>query len=146
MLRRLATLVFLLAAFATVVTIAPRAAFAEKRIALVIGNSAYRTLGPLATAADDAAAMGDLFKAAGFDDVRIASDLDLLDMKRELRAFSEKHRYRRYRFGRFRFINELVIIGHGRGRRWVSIGWRETRRGASRPPALRFRRWRRARA
>jgi formylglycine-generating enzyme required for sulfatase activity len=90
MFRRLVTLVSLLAAFVIVATIAPRAGLAQNRIALVLGNSAYRTLGFASTPANDAAAMGDLFKAARFDDVRIADDLTLLDMKRELRAFSEK--------------------------------------------------------
>jgi uncharacterized caspase-like protein len=90
MVRRVVTLVSLLMAFIVVATIAPRPALADKRVALVIGNGAYRSVGSLPNPANDAAAMGDLFNAAGFDDVRIANDLGVNDLRKELRAFSER--------------------------------------------------------
>jgi uncharacterized caspase-like protein len=43
------------------------AAKADRRIALVIGNGAYRHLPPLANAPGDARAMADLLRKAGFD-------------------------------------------------------------------------------
>src|SRR5215510_9195318 len=59
-------------------------AFAEKRVALVIGNSAYQKVPPLANPARDAAAMSEMFKSAGFDVVRSRHDLGIGDMRRTL--------------------------------------------------------------
>ena len=42
-------------------------AFAEKRVALVIGNSAYENVGRLGNPANDAAAMTATLQQAGFD-------------------------------------------------------------------------------
>jgi uncharacterized caspase-like protein len=42
-------------------------ALAEKRVALVIGNSAYKSVSPLRNPANDAAAIAAMFKKAGFD-------------------------------------------------------------------------------
>ena len=42
-------------------------AFAEKRVALVIGNSAYRNVARLNNPVNDAAAVAGMFKKAGFD-------------------------------------------------------------------------------
>lgn len=84
--RLLATVAIALA----LAVISPNAAFAEKRVALVIGNSAYSSVARLDNPANDAKAMGELFKAAHFDDVRVANDLGIAAMKKELRAFSER--------------------------------------------------------
>ena len=67
-------------------------AFAEKRIALVIGNSAYQKVPPLANPARDAAAMSEMFKSAGFDVVQSRHDLGIGDMRRTLRDFSDEAR------------------------------------------------------
>jgi carboxyl-terminal processing protease len=64
-------------------------AFAEKRVALVIGNSAYRHVGPLANPANDAPAMAALFKSAGFDVVEQRSDLGIADMRRAVSNFAD---------------------------------------------------------
>jgi glucose/arabinose dehydrogenase len=88
MVRRRIALVSIL--LALVIGFTTSAAASDQRVALVIGNSAYRTVGRLDNPVNDAAAMGELFKAAGFDDVRVATDLGIVDMKKELRAFSEK--------------------------------------------------------
>ena len=90
MVLRSVTFVAVLLAIAGVAMIAPRAALADTRIALVIGNSAYRSVARLPNPANDAAAMGDLFKRAGFDDVHIAIDLGVSDLHKELGAFAEK--------------------------------------------------------
>jgi hypothetical protein len=48
-------------------------AFAEKRVALVIGNSAYRNVPRLTNPANDAALVADTFRNAGFDAVTTKS-------------------------------------------------------------------------
>ncbi len=61
---------------------------AEKRIALVIGESAYRAK-PLATAANDAGLIAQTLQAAGFD-VAGARDLDEEGLRGALRDFVDK--------------------------------------------------------
>ena len=63
---------------------------AEKRVALVIGISRYQQVPPLGNPAHDAAAMGALFKKAGFDVVDDKRDLGIVDLRRAVREFSEK--------------------------------------------------------
>ena len=65
-------------------------AFAAKRVALVIGNSAYQNVAPLPNPSNDAAAVADMFKKAGFDAVELRRDLGSLDMRRSLRDFYDK--------------------------------------------------------
>src|SRR5689334_1528669 len=60
----------------------------EKRIALVVGNSAYANA-PLATAANDAGLIAQTLQAAGFDVVG-ARDLDGDTLRRSLRDFLQK--------------------------------------------------------
>jgi hypothetical protein len=60
---------------------------AEKRVALVIGNSAYQNATRLANPARDANAMADLFRTAGFDVVETKLDLGNLEFKRAARDF-----------------------------------------------------------
>ena len=63
-------------------------AFADKRVALVIGNSAYKNVARLQNPANDSAAIADMFKRAGFDRVDARPDLNINDMRRALREFS----------------------------------------------------------
>ncbi len=67
---------------------APTAEPTEKRVALVIGNAAYRS-GTLATSANDAGLIAQTLQAAGFDVVG-ARDLDQDSLRRALREFLEK--------------------------------------------------------
>ena len=67
-------------------------AFAEKRIALVIGNSAYERVPQLSNPVNDATAMSEMFKRAGFDIVQLKLDLKALEMRRALRDFSDEAR------------------------------------------------------
>src|SRR3984885_16159636 len=65
-------------------------ALAAKRVALVIGNSAYENVAPLANPANDAALIADMFKKAKFEVVESRQDLKNVDMRRALREFTEK--------------------------------------------------------
>ncbi|WP_404557882.1 caspase family protein [Bradyrhizobium niftali] len=80
-------------------------AMAERRVALVIGNSAYKSVPRLTNPANDATLVGGMFKKAGFDDVDVRLDLNAADMRRSLREFA----------GRTRDAQVAVIYyaGHG---------------------------------
>ena len=67
-------------------------ALADKRVALVIGNSAYKNVTPLTNPAKDAAAVGTMLTKAGFEVVEAREDLAAADMKRLIRDFSDKVR------------------------------------------------------
>jgi uncharacterized caspase-like protein len=64
-------------------------AFAGKRVALVLGNSAYQSVPRLTNPANDAALMADTFKKAGFDVVVSRQDLGALETRRALRDFAD---------------------------------------------------------
>ncbi len=68
------------------------AAHADKRVALVIGNSAYKNVNRLKNPANDAATIVAVFKAAGFDSVDLRQDLNVVEMRRALREFGNKTR------------------------------------------------------
>ena len=68
--------------------LAPDAARAENRIALVIGNASYQA-GALDTPANDAGLIAQTLQAAGFDVVG-ARDLDQDSLRRAFRDFLEK--------------------------------------------------------
>src|SRR4051794_31943243 len=67
-------------------------AYADKRVALVIGNGAYSKVARLPNPVNDANAMAALFKNAGFDVVETRRDLDLVAMRRALRDFTDQVR------------------------------------------------------
>ena len=67
-------------------------AFAEKRVALVIGNSAYQNAAPLANPVNDSAAVTATLRAAGFDFVDSRRDLSALEVRRALRDFADHAR------------------------------------------------------
>ncbi|MBR0899226.1 caspase family protein [Bradyrhizobium tropiciagri] len=64
-------------------------AFAEKRVALVLGNSAYRNTAPLANPVNDASVMASTLKNAGFDVVDFRKDLPAVETRRALREFAD---------------------------------------------------------
>jgi invasion protein IalB len=64
------------------------AALADRRIALVIGNSSYQTLRELKNPKNDSIAIAKLFKDAGFDEVEAKSNLSADDFRRALREFA----------------------------------------------------------
>ena len=94
---------FALLIFAVLLACGP--AHAEKRVALVIGNSAYKSVPRLTNPVNDATLVGGMFKKAGFDDVDVRLDLNAADMRRSLREFA----------GRTRDAQVAVIYyaGHG---------------------------------
>ena len=65
-------------------------ALADKRVALLIGISAYETLAPLKTPAGNVGALEQAFTKAGFDKVVTGLDLKHDDLIRKLRAFEEE--------------------------------------------------------
>jgi hypothetical protein len=67
-------------------------ALAEKRVALVIGNSAYENVARLGNPANDATAMTATLKEAGFDVVDSRRNLKIAEMRRAFRDFSDKAR------------------------------------------------------
>lgn len=67
-------------------------ALADKRVALVIGNSAYQNVVKLANPANDAAAMTETLKTANFDIIEARRDLKATEMRRTLRDFADKAR------------------------------------------------------
>lgn len=79
----------LIAVLATMLTFAAaHDALAEKRVALVLGMSKYQNVPALTNPARDAAAMGDVFKKAGFDTVDTKLDLTVSGLRREIRDFA----------------------------------------------------------
>src|SRR5450631_4523050 len=69
--------------------LAPGAAFAEKRVALVIGNSSYQSVAQLPNPAKDAESVAKLFQDAKFDSVDIKLNLGIIDFKRTIRRFED---------------------------------------------------------
>ena len=67
-------------------------AWADKRVALVIGNSAYQNVGRLTNPANDASAVAEMFRAARFEVVESKRDLNNTEMRRVLRDFTDKSR------------------------------------------------------
>src|SRR5262245_4740623 len=84
----IAALVALIALIPLAFVLHPKAAGAEKRIALVIGNAGYQ-VGALTTSANDAGLIAQPLQAAGFD-VAGARDLDQDSLRRAFRDFVEK--------------------------------------------------------
>jgi hypothetical protein len=62
---------------------------AQKRVALVIGNGAYASVGKLPNPTRDAAALEALFRKAGFDVVEVKRNLGVAALRRALRDFSD---------------------------------------------------------
>src|SRR5882757_539404 len=87
-MRRLAALV--VAALAA--CLAGQPAWAEKRVALVIGNSKYQNVTALSNPANDATDIVEMFKQASFEVVESRRDLKYMEMRRALRDFTDKAR------------------------------------------------------
>src|SRR5262245_9903776 len=75
----------------TVVASSQSMAATERRVALIMGNSAYKNVSKLPNPASDATAIAALLKRSGFDvDSRL--DLTITEMRRALRDFTDKTR------------------------------------------------------
>ena len=64
-------------------------ALADKRVALVVGNSAYQNVARLPNPEKDASAVAKLFRDAGFDTVVAMNNVTALDFKRAIRNFED---------------------------------------------------------
>src|SRR5258707_7060006 len=80
---------FLAAAFSLLVC---QPAFAEKRVALVLGNSAYQNVARLANPVNDGAMIAATLKNAGFDVVEERHDLPAAETRRTLPDFADRAR------------------------------------------------------
>ena len=67
-------------------------ALAEKRVALVIGNSAYQRVPVLANPAKDSDDVAEMFRKAGLTVVTAKHDLGAVEMRRTLRDFADEVR------------------------------------------------------
>ncbi|THD59372.1 MAG: caspase family protein [Bradyrhizobium sp.] len=63
------------------------AAWAEKRVALIVGNSTYQTVPQLPNPSRDASSVAKMFKDAGFDTVDVQLNVGNLEFKRAIRKF-----------------------------------------------------------
>lgn len=90
LLRLCPLLLALVLALAVLLGVGP--AFAGKRVALVIANSAYQHAPSLANPVNDGAVMAKTLKEAGFDVVESRHDLPALDTRRVLRDFADATR------------------------------------------------------
>ena len=77
---------------AALLLLACQPAFAEKRVALVLGNSAYQNVAPLANPVNDGAVIASTLKDAGFDVVDSRHDLPAAETRRALRDFADRAR------------------------------------------------------
>jgi uncharacterized caspase-like protein len=64
-------------------------ALADKRVALVIGNSTYVNVPRLPNPANDAPAVADLLKAVHFDSVQLKLDAGIADLRRAVSDFAD---------------------------------------------------------
>ncbi len=78
----------MLAAAASLLVCGP--ALAEKRVALVLGNSAYQNVAPLSNPVNDSTRIAATLKEAGFDVVDSRRDLSAIDTRRALRDFADR--------------------------------------------------------
>jgi hypothetical protein len=69
--------------------VACNSAFAENRLALVIGNSAYRSVTPLPNAENDAKGMSEMLGTAGFE-VMTAPDMSQDDLRKIIGEFASR--------------------------------------------------------
>jgi len=87
MIQRLTSLAAVIGATILAMVAAPDAALADKRVALVVGNSAYQTVPKLPNPSGDANAVAKMFRDAGFDSVDVLIDVGNLEFKRAIRKF-----------------------------------------------------------
>ena len=64
-------------------------ALADKRVALVIGNSAYQNVPSMPNPINDATAIAELLRNAGFDVVDSRADLGIAVIRRAIREFAD---------------------------------------------------------
>jgi hypothetical protein len=75
--------------WALLLALTPGEALAERRVALVVGNSNYTAVPTLPNPSRDANAVAKLFKDAGFQTIETYLDVGNLDFKRAIRKFED---------------------------------------------------------
>ena len=78
-----------LAGAAILLAFSSNAALADKRVALVVGNSNYQNVAKLPNPSADASAIAQMFRNAGFDVVDLQLDAGNLEFKRAIRRFED---------------------------------------------------------
>jgi len=87
MIRRLVSLATIIGGAIFSMVLAPDVAWADKRVALIVGNSTYQTVPQLPNPSRDASAVAKMFRDAGFDSVEVQLNVGNLEFKRSIRKF-----------------------------------------------------------
>jgi len=87
MIKRLVRIAGLIATAMLGMVVTPDAARADKRVALVVGNSGYQAVPQLPNPSRDASAVARMFRDAGFDTVDVQLNVGNLEFKRAIRRF-----------------------------------------------------------
>ncbi|WP_246510006.1 caspase family protein [Bradyrhizobium glycinis] len=87
MLRRLIAAMAMIGGTLLAVVLSSDCAFAERRVALVVGNSLYHSVPQLPNPSRDATSVAKMFRDAGFDTVETLNDVGNLEFKRAIRKF-----------------------------------------------------------
>lgn len=87
MMRRVTQLAAAVGATILAMAFAPDAAWAERRVALVVGNAKYQTVPQLPNPVRDALSVAAMFKEAGFDVIETQFDVGNIEFKRSIRRF-----------------------------------------------------------
>src|SRR5450631_395339 len=87
MIRRLLSLAAVIGGTILSMVVAPDAGWAERRVALIVGNSTYQTVPQLPNPARDANAVAKMFRDAGFDSVDMQLNVGNLEFKRAILRF-----------------------------------------------------------
>ena len=74
---------------AVAVIFAVTPAWAEKRVALVIGNGAYQNVGKLINPTNDAKAISGMLQSAGFDTVELHDNLGIRELRQAISDFAD---------------------------------------------------------
>src|SRR5438477_8080126 len=87
MIKRLYCLAAMIGVAIFSMVLAPDAALADKRVALVVGNSGYQNVPKLPNPSGDASSVARMFRDAGFDSVDVLINVGNLEFKRAIRKF-----------------------------------------------------------
>nr|AWM02009.1 peptidase C14 [Bradyrhizobium amphicarpaeae] len=87
MIRRLSAAVATIVGTFLALVLAPDCALAERRVALVVGNSTYQSVPQLPNPGRDANSVAKMFRDAGFDTVETLINVGNLEFKRAIRKF-----------------------------------------------------------
>ena len=87
MIRRLVSAATIIGAAILSMVLAPDVAWADKRVALIVGNSTYQTVPQLPNPSRDASSVAKMFSDAGFDSVEVQLNVGNLEFKRSIRKF-----------------------------------------------------------